>query len=277
MSHSLETAERYYNFNELSRSVAKSIEIQKMPTESSKRDENLAQLENITFTDTFHSSFEGFSQQESIDPLVDSFECADPLSQPGDLSNIGPIELPERTESTIQSFRSDKLSTQSRDVSSNTDASLQSSWEIPTANLPDELNVNGSGKNWTTDSLPSTSKDFSSNVFVLVPKSSTPLKRKLADQKKDETIVNLRNKKIKKSRGCEISKERQERVDSLKLKLSPVLKNLSQCDVKKLYTSTGMISLVKLKTYFPRDLLINYSPSEMRATVKELLAEQLFE
>ena len=88
MSHSLETAERYYNFHQLSRSVAKSIQIQKMPTESSTREGNLTQLENITITDAIHSSFEGFSQEESLDPLADQFECTDRPFQPQDPSNF---------------------------------------------------------------------------------------------------------------------------------------------------------------------------------------------
>ena len=63
-------------------------------------------------------------------------------------------------------------------------------------------------------------------------------------------------------------------MDSLKLKLAPALRNLSQRDVKYLCASKGMVKQVK--TYFPRNLLTEYSPIEIKATVKELIAEQLF-
>ena len=90
--------------------------------------------------------------------------------------------------------------------------------------------------------LPYTFKGFGHKVFVPVLKSSKSLERNFADRKQDETIVNLRNKKINSGHFKIVKKGK--RVDSLKLKLAPVLRNLSHRDVRDLYTSTAGVGSV---------------------------------
>ena len=212
MNHSLQTAERYYNFDDLKNSVVKSLAIGNDDALSDSSDEGSLNLDS-TVEDTTLSE----NPDELEIPSVN-----DRLADLSDIGNNSEIEI--RVQDASSSFNTERATT-----------SIESN------------------------------KEIQATLITSTPSKSTLCsKRKSGAQTLDETIVHLRNKKVKTS-NAERRDEKLAALPQLKNKIEEIMKEiLVSGGHSTLLTKTGQYSVQPITKKLDKNFMKLFSTKDMR-------------